>query len=649
MSKIFRYIQVLFLAVLLLSSVQGQERVAESQELNQDTINRQGPTDPDELESFLDGIMAVHLESYHIAGATLSVVKDGKILLAKGYGYADIKNKKPVNPEKTLFRPGSVSKLFTWTAVMQLFEQGKLDLEADVNQYLKDFKIPDTYPEPITLTHLFTHTPGFEDVWTGMAARSAEDLVPLGEFLAERMPPRFLPPGKLAAYSNYGTALAGYIVQELSGIPFEEYIEENIFKPLGMEQSSFRQPLPPRLAGDMSVGYTFVKGKYEARGFEFINGLAPAGSLSSSATDMAKFMIAHLQLGKYGEQSILEEETAIMMQRQLFTHDPRLDGNAYGFWEQSLNNLRMIGHGGDSTLFHTSLVLIPERNLGFYISYNSTGGAGAARDELLQAFLDRYYPMPEELEPEPSPDFLERAGRFTGYYGMARGVFSTYEKIANLMMVIQVKTTEEGTLLTPFPAGLGIKQWVEVEPLVFRELGGQGILVFQENDQGRIANAFVNQFPYFALVKLAWYQSPGFHYTLLAILMILFLSTLGWPLSALSRLVCRRKKDIRSAPWFVRGVAGTISAFYIIFLLGTVMALSDPMEIMFGIPSLLKIALIFPLISAGLTVVALILTYFVWKNRYWTVCGRAQYTLIILASAVFLWFLNYWKLFGFNF
>jgi hypothetical protein len=289
----------------------------------------------------------------------------------------------------------------------------------------------------------------------------------------------------------------------------------------------------------MSEGYTYEKGKYEARGFEFINGLAPAGSMSSSATDMAKFMIAHLQYGKYREQSILKEETAKLMQRQLFTHDPRLDGNAYGFWEQRLNNLRMIGHGGDTTLFHTLLVLIPERNLGFYISYNSTGGAGLARDELLQAFLDRYYPIPEKLEQKPSPDFLERAGQFTGYYGMARGVFSTYEKIANLMMVIKVKATDEGTLLTPFPAGLGIKQWVEVEPFVFKELGGQGILVFQENDQGRITHAFVNQFPYFALVKLAWYQSPGFHYTLLAILMILFLSTLGWPLSALYRLICR--------------------------------------------------------------------------------------------------------------
>jgi hypothetical protein len=217
------------------------------------------------------------------------------------------------------------------------------------------------------------------------------------------------------------------------------------------------------------------------------------------------------------------------------------------------------------------------------------------------------------------------------------------------MMVIKMNTTAEGTLLTPFPAGLGAKQWVEVEPLVFMELGGQGILVFKENDQGRITHAFINQFPYFALVKLAWYQSPGFHYTLLAILMILFLSTLGWPLASLSRLVCRRKRDIRSAPWFVRGVAGAISAFYIIFLLGTVMALSDPMEIMFGIPSLLKIVLVLPLISTGLTIVALILTYFVWKNKYWTVCGRVQYALIMMASVVFLWFLNYWKLLGFRF
>jgi len=640
---------LLIITFVLFYNVQAQESVSEPEQPIKESIEKQGPADPDELESFLDGLMVAHLESHHIAGATLAVVKDGQIFLAKGYGYADIENKKPVVAEKTLFRTGSVSKLLTWTAVMQLFEQGKLDLNVDVNRYLKDFKIPDTYPEPINLTHLFTHTPGFEDVIHGMAARTAEDLVPLGEFLANRMPTRVLPPGKFTAYSNYGSALAGYVVQEVSGMSFEEYVEEYIFKPLGMEQSTFRQPLPARLAEDMSVGYAYEKGKYEARGFEYINGLAPAGSMSASATDMAKFMIAHLQNGEFGEHRILGEETAKLMQSRLFTHDSRVEGNAYGFWELNLNNLRMIGHGGDTLLFHTLLMLVPEQNLGLFVSYNSTGGAGLVLFELLQAFLDRYFPLEELPELKPPPDFKERAHRFIGGYGLNRSVPTTYEKLMNLIMVTNVQATDEGELVTVLPAGLGTKHWIEVEPLVFREVGGQDTMVFREDRKGRITHAFYSRFPEFAMVKLAWYEIPVLHYTLLAMAMFLFLSTLVWPLGALSRLLCRRKKDIRSAPWFVRGIAGGMSTCYVLFLIGLIMALSNQLELMFGVPSILKLALVFPLIAAGLTIGTLILTYFVWKNKYWTVCGRIHYTLIMLASPVFLWFLCFWNLLGFRF
>jgi len=650
MKKIIKSIPVLFIIIGLLSNaVQAVEKVPQSEQITQLSSSRQSPIDPTELEAFIDGIMAAHTASRHIAGATFVLVKDGKIFFAKGYGYADVEKRKPVVADKTLFRPGSVSKLFTWTAVMQLVEQGKIDLNADVNIYLKDFKIPDTYPEPITMKHLLTHTPGFEDVWSGMMARSAEDLVPMAEFLADKIPARVFPPGQLTAYSNYGTALAGYIVEKVSGMTFEDYIEEKIYKPLDMQQSTFRQPLPSQLEDDMSVGYTYKSGLYKAEDFELINGLAPAGSMSTTATDMAKFMIAHLQYGKYGEKRILKEETAKLMHTQLFTHDPRVDGNAYGFWERTLNNLRMIEHGGDTKLFHTFLVLLPEENLGFFISYNSVGGGGPPREELLQAFLDRYYPIPYASEPKPPPDFKERANRFTGSYGIARGVFTTYEKIAALLSTVKVKATDEGTLLTSLPAGLGAKQWVEVEPLVFRELGGQDTLVFREDSKGRITHAFLSSLPYFAIVKLAWYQTSIFHYSLLAISMILFLSTLGWPTGALFRVLCKRKKKEKSAPWLARWLAGGMSFLYLLFLIGMVMILSNPTELGYGVPPLLKVALVFPIIATLLAIGTLVFTYLAWKNKYWSGCVRLHYTLVVLAALVFLWFLNYWNLLGFRF
>src|SRR5436190_1378916 len=192
-----------------------------------------------DVESFLDGIVPLQLKQSDIAGATISVVKDGKLLFAKGYGYADVQKKQPVSAQETLFRPGSISKLFTWTSVMQLFEQGKLDLDRDVNEYL-DFRIPEAFGKPITLKNIMTHTPGFEeqikDLFTNKPGSPN-----LGEYLKTHIPGRIYPPGTVPAYSNYATALAGYIVQRVSGRPFEDYVEENIIKPLNMTHSTFKQ------------------------------------------------------------------------------------------------------------------------------------------------------------------------------------------------------------------------------------------------------------------------------------------------------------------------------------------------------------------------------------------------------------------------
>jgi CubicO group peptidase (beta-lactamase class C family) len=650
MKKIFHLFMFLFvIAWLLQGALQAQESPPQPEQVEPPTPTIQEPTDRAELEAFLEGIMTAYMESRHIAGATLAVVKDGEIFFTKGYGYADVEERTPVDPERTLFRPGSVSKLFTWTAVMQLVEQGKIDLDADINIYLRDFKIPQTYPEPVTMTHLLTHTAGFEDVINEMGARSPEDLVPLAEFLARKMPARVRAPGKLTSYSNYGTALAGYVVEKIAGVPFEDYVEENIFKILDMQHSTFRQPLPSHLADYISGGYTYKNGLFRAQGFEYINGLAPAGSMSTTAADIAKFMIAHLQHGKYGENRILEEETAKLMHTQLFSHDPRVDGNAYGFWEMTYNNLRALVHGGDTIWFHSSLSLIPEKNLGLFVSFNSEGGSWPVYDNLMKAFLNHYYPAPEPVDIKPPSGFKLRASRLSGSYGVTRVVSTTYEKLMALMMVVKVEANEDSTLLITMPMGLGSKLWVEIEPLVFREVGGQDTVVFRENSKGRITHAFFNQIPILAGVKLAWYETPGFHYSLLAICMILFLSTLSWPASALSKLLCRRKREIPGAPWLVRMIAGGMSVLYIIFLIGMFSVVSDYMELIFGVPPFLKILLILPILSALLTIIALFFAYVGWKNKFWTVCGRLHYALVVLASLVFLGFLAYWKLLGFHF
>src|SRR5262245_17297528 len=278
----------------------------------------------EELQAFVDGFAAGQVEAYRVAGLTVAVVKDGRLFFTKGYGWADVDRRVPVDAEKTLFRPGSVSKLFTWTAVMQLVEQGKLDLDADVNTYLTQFKVPATYEAPITLRHAMTHTAGLEDGGIGyLMARSPKEIVPLAQSLAKHTPARVRPAGTsreglTSSYSNWATSMAGLIVANVSGMPFEEYVEANVLRPLGMDSSTFKEPLPEALDKRMSVGYTFEAGAFKPHGYEFVANFGPAGSLAATAPDMARFMIAHLQEGGAGSARILKPETARAMHARVF-------------------------------------------------------------------------------------------------------------------------------------------------------------------------------------------------------------------------------------------------------------------------------------------------------------------------------------------
>jgi CubicO group peptidase (beta-lactamase class C family) len=601
-----------------------------------------GPTDPAELETFIDGLMAAQMEQNNVPGAAISVVKDGQVFFAKGYGYADVENRVPVDPDTTLFDTGSVGKLFAWTAVMQLVEQGKLDLNADVNTYL-DFKIPATYREPITLIHLMTHTPGFEDRLYGVYASSPEKIVPLGEWLARNIPARVRRPGEFTSYSNYGVSLAGYFVQRVSGMSYDDYIEMNILQPLGMANSTSRQPLPSELAAQMSGGYTYTDGAYQAQDFQLVN-IAPAGSVHASATDMARFMIAHLQNGRYGEARILEEATALQMKQRLFTHDERLLwGSAYGFFDQAKNGQRIVYHGGEAAFFISMLWLLPDHNVGLFVSTNSPGGE-TLRSLLLEAFMDRFYPM--ELQPvHPAADFAKRATRFTGSYLLNRHSYTTWEKIITLLLPawlpINIGTADDGTLSVK--SSEVTQRFVEIEPLVFRAVDGDDVMIFREDAQGNIKYAFLGSR---AFEKQAWYEVPLFHYLLFATCILLFLSFI---FAALANLfVNRRRTDrqpqprlARAARWVLGGAAVLSLAFVTLFVIATPKA-----KVVTGEASLLIALGLISIPLAILAVGAVVFTVLAWKNHYWDLAGRVYYTLVTLAAVAFVWFLHYWNLLG---
>ena len=297
-----------------------------------------------DLEAFLDALMPAQLQNRDIAGAVVAVVKDGRVLLAKGYGYADFAAKKPVVAEKTLFRPGSISKVFTATAVMQLVEQGKLDLDRDVSEYI-DFEIPKTYSEPVTLRRLLTHTAGFEETLKNLFVPSAREMRPMRDYLVAAMPARIFPPGKVPSYSNYGLTLVGYIVERVSGEPFEKYIAAHILDPLRMEHSTFAQPLPETLEASMSPGY--LAAEQGPRTFEFVT-TSPAGALSATATDMSRFMLALLGEGTLEGATILKPESVRAMEVRQFEFHPDLHAIGFILMDYSMNGQRIVGHGGDT-------------------------------------------------------------------------------------------------------------------------------------------------------------------------------------------------------------------------------------------------------------------------------------------------------------
>jgi CubicO group peptidase (beta-lactamase class C family) len=439
-----------------------------------------------DVAAFLDGIVPYAIRRGNIAGATVAVVANGQILFAKGYGYADVKTRRPVLADATLFRPGSVSKLFTWTAVMQQVQAGKLDLDRDINDYL-DFKIPERYGKPITLRDLMTHTAGFEDTFDGSFVKTKGELIPYREYLLKHIPAEIFPPGKIVAYSNYGAMLAGYIVQRVSGEPFDEYIQRHIFQPLGMAHSSFEQPLPAALAQDLSNGYATASDKKPGP-FEYVE-VAPAGSLSSTATDMAHFMIAQLEGGSYDGASILSPATEQLMHTPQSQMAPGMNGFDLGFYQENRNGLRIIGHAGDTNYFHSDLHLLLDKHVGFFISLNSLGSDGAAeqvRVGIFRAFLDRYFPYTPPVEPtvaHPQSD----AARVAGWYLTSRRIESALG-LLNVVTQSSVTALPNGEIQVSMLKSLAgtPKTWREVGPLTYREVGGQTHLKFVTNAKGHI-------------------------------------------------------------------------------------------------------------------------------------------------------------------
>lgn len=598
-----------------------------------------------DLEAFLDGLMPLQIAREDIAGVVIAVVKDGKPFLAKGYGFSNLEKRIPVSPDSTLFRPGSISKLFTWTAIMQQVEQGKLDLDRDVNDYL-DFKIPPRFSKPITLRNLMTHTPGFEETVQELFVQNASDLKPLDEYLKEHLPNRIFPPGAVPAYSNYGTTLAGYILQRVSGESWADYIENRIFKPLGMAHSTVRQPLPDNLSALMSNGYEVAS--EPAKPFEWVEA-APAGSTSVTAADMQHFMIAHLENGNYEGTKIFRPDTAETMHSRQFSNLPDLNGMALGFYEETRNGHRIIGHAGDTEYFHSDLHLIPDAGLGFFISYNSAGkGEIRAREAVWHAFLDRYYPYKPPAA-VAQPHAAEDAQQVAGRYIISRRSQTTILKVLNVLGESKVSANSGQRITLDALKDLNgqPEKLEEIAPLMFRAVDGQDRVGFKRDDSGNLV--LVTDFPVFVFQRSPWYENSSLDLPLLVSAIVVFVLTLlVWPTAALLRRHYGQKLNLTSQQRRVRLFARLACLFNLLFL-GGLLEFFTMSEKDIGLLSprfnpLLRSIQLLGWIGVLGTLAALYNALQSWRDQSRWLWSKLGDSLVALACVSFVWFVYIWNM-----
>lgn len=602
----------------------------------------------EDLTAFVDGMLPIQLDRSDEAGAVVTVIHNGQVLLKKGYGYSDVETKTPVDPDVSGFRPGSISKLFTWISVMQLKEEGKLKLDEDVNRYL-DFKIGERWSKPVTLRDLMTHRPGFEEVVRDLIQKSPAAPVPLRQYLIANQPAQIFPPGEIPAYSNYGAGLAGYIVQRVSGERFEEYVRAHIFEPLGMSRSSFEQPLPEGWPVHPVAGYGTAEEKMLP--FEIVSP-SPAGALTATGGDMIRFALALLRGGELDGKRILRPETLAEMWTPQFQANPQLPAMCLGFYEERRNGMRWLGHGGDLVAYHSQLLLQPETQTAFFLSYNSAGsgrGLSIERAEFFHQFADRYFGPAKEaagVSKEQGGSAAEASG---SYWSTRRGVENRLQ-IMNLLEQRTVSADKDGNLVMSDsksisgetihwkPAGRDL--WVYPE--------GQSYLAAVRDASGRVAR-LAPGFPAVQFERVPWYAKARPNLWAAGLSLFVFVCVV-W--AAVQRWFQRKlRPPERGALRQIRALQAAASILWIGITV-VLVTFSGKISAPSMFPPSHSFDTVFLVLNIVVTVAMLLgawsIVWAVWMWRrlrpgFWL---RLRMAVVALASLFVIWFSFYWKLIG---
>jgi CubicO group peptidase (beta-lactamase class C family) len=548
-----------------------------------------------------------------------------------------------------MFRLASISKLFTWTAVMQLAEQGKLDLDVGVDRYL-DFPIR-AFPgaaQPITLRNLMTHTSGFEETVRNIIVTDDKHYVGLREFLVQNQPHRLFAPGTIPAYSNYAVGLGSYIVQRVSGEPFEEYVARHIFLPLGMTHSTFSQPPAAALKDLPSEGYPSST-REPPIGFERFSPVG-AGGISSSAADMARFGQSLLNGGELDGHRILKPETLAQMWKPQFRASDQLPPIGLGFYQQWRNELRWIGHEGDLVAFHSLFFVEPQQKLVLFISYNSAGSANKARAELLNSFSDRYFPQEQHqtflgVPPSGLKDI-------EGTFERTRRADSTALKLLSLMGQAHAKVDKDGVLhvdkmkdLRGHPFG-----WRPTGRDLWQQVDDQSRLLAIRGAGGRIER-LAGAFPAGQWQRVPWYERDHVVWVMLGLSLLTVFSVLFAAVLRLARRYFFRSTQPIPPPGRMPLTAwARASAIYWMLLfgiLGVVLGIAVDENSLPPTSAWDTYFLIGDMlfgIGIGLSVFAVASAARAWRNPSMSKISQIKFTWVAAACVLLSWFTVHWNL-----
>lgn len=607
------------------------------------------PKTNEEIETFFDRFFSKQMKKHHVPGAGFAIIKDGKSILAKGYGYANLEEKTPVNPETTFFRTASLSKIYVLLALLKLQEEGKLNVHDEVAKYLKAEDPLISRVEGIQFHHLLTHTEGFPSKDAGTFVFLADGIPPLHDTLINDLKKPNIEPGTGIAYGGMGSVLAAHLIETIAGKPFDEYVKEQIFQPLSMKNSTFSQTLPENLQKQLATTYYYEDGTYHVT--EFLYGSTPpSGGLTSTLADVSNLLIALMQNGAYEGRQVLKNETVQSMIEPQFRGHGRLPGVTYGFFEHFQNNQRALIRDGSGFGVTTRILYIPDKQLGFVYFQNTRGDE--LLNELTDAFFDCFF---DEKKPSKGIPLRKEEAK------MLEGTYRAVQYHQNIMkfggffsgMFVRITANKDGTLrlvvLGPGDtAGWGgfEKEAVlhQIEPMLFERSDTEGYVAF-ETINGKTLLHSGNGY-HSTYEKIPWYETGISQLIFLSFFLFLFLSAFFFSIYQLFN----RKKKIY-ARWelpliALSGLASFLNLIFPILIIYFcfIQRIFGFPAVAFGIPKIARILLYMPVFT-GILAVFLLILYFRLLRKKLSTQRKISYFIILTGCLLFIPYCIYWRFF----